>query len=106
MLSRILALPPADREPSRFAARGQAQKHLAFCSPPQRADVLRTGTVRGPEQYREAPSALGRMSSGTFGKCFVPILGHLLGELGGELLQLFQVLALFSDTDPCLLGEE
>src|SRR6058998_666148 len=31
-------------------------KALTFCSPPQRADMLRTGTVRGPGgQYRDAP---------------------------------------------------
>ena len=44
---RVLTLPPADREPSRFAA-WPGTKALTFCSPPLRADMLRTVTVRDP----------------------------------------------------------
>src|SRR5438552_17103355 len=52
---RILALPPADREPSRFAAHGQAQKHLVFAVRPSGPTCCGRGpsAVRG--QYRDAP---------------------------------------------------
>ena|SRR6266516_1812059 len=52
---RILALPPADREPSRFAAHGQAQKHLVFAVRPSGPTCCGRGpsAVRG--QDRDVP---------------------------------------------------
>src|SRR5213075_2898344 len=44
---RILALTPADREPSRFAA-GRQPNTPGLFRPPQHGHALRTGTVRGP----------------------------------------------------------
>src|SRR5438552_7195419 len=59
---RILALPPADREPSRFAAHGQAQKHLVFAVRPSGPTCCGRGpsAIRG--QYRDAPVALLALS--------------------------------------------
>ena len=71
---------------------------------------LEIGAPAGPVPYRwcspDAPSVLWRLSSATFSKCFGLVLGHLLGKLGREVFQLFQVPALLSDTDPCFLREE
>src|SRR5438132_3423802 len=38
-------------------------KSLAFCSPPQRADMLRTGTVRGPGAVSRCARRLPRCLS-------------------------------------------
>ena len=51
-VGRILMLPPADREPSRFAAHGQAQKHRLFAVRPS-----------GPTCCGRGPSALQRTAN-------------------------------------------
>ena len=50
-----MALPPADREPSRFAAHGQAQQHRLFAVRPSGPTCCGRGpsAVRG--EYRDVP---------------------------------------------------
>src|SRR5438128_8583931 len=52
---RIFALPPDGPRTVPVRSAWPGAKGPSFCSPPQRADILRTGTVRGPGHFRDAP---------------------------------------------------